>query len=188
MKINGDEGSGKCPWTKTLNLNVIAKHESSSSQISVTSKLKCIHCYFSFLSLFSPNVVLCKLNGPDKESDWKLRVVLLNKVKFSFDDSTAWKSSAKHFLRARRRGFSLSLSALALSQVGMSQDLEEKGQNEENKTFNAEHWADSSRQNFSSAFWWTGSQSLVPYSQNNVFGRHSGLFKWNFNWEVNLVY
>ena len=97
-------------------------------------------CYpWLFFLLFFPhlNIVLCKLNGPDKESVWKLRILFLNKVKFSFDDSTAWKSSAKHFLWARRRGFSLSLSALALSQVVMSPALEEKRQNEEYKTLDA---------------------------------------------------
>ena len=94
-----------------------------------------IRCYFFFFFFPPPlNIVLCKLNGPDKESVWTLSVLFLSKVKFSFDDSTAWKSSAKHFLWARRRGFSHSLSALALSQVVMSQALEEKRQNEEYKT------------------------------------------------------
>ena len=89
-----------------------------------------------FFLRFPPhtNIVLCKLKGPDKESAWKLRVLFTSKVKFSFDESIAWKSSAKHFLWARRRGFSLSLSALALSQVVMSQALEEKRQNEGYKT------------------------------------------------------
>lgn len=99
--------------------------------------MKCYPLLFFLLLLPSPrplNIVLCKLNGPDKESVWTLSVLFLSKVKFSFDDSTAWKSSAKHFLWARRRGFSHSLSALALSQVVMSQALEEKRQNEEYKT------------------------------------------------------
>lgn len=54
--------------------------------------------------------------------------------------------------RQEGRGFSLSLSALALSQVVMSQALEEKRQNEENKIFNAYHEFENYRQNFSSAF------------------------------------
>lgn len=138
-KINGDEGSSKCPWTKTFNFNVIVKHEKSSFQVMKCYEMLSV-AIFSSSSPPPPsppprlNIVLCKLNGPDKESVWTLSVLFLSKVKFSFDDSTAWKSSAKHFLWARRRGFSHSLSALALSQVVMSQALEEKRQNEEYKT------------------------------------------------------
>ena len=48
---------------------------------------------------------------PDKELVRKLRVLFLNKVKFSFDESTVWKSPAKHFLWAKMdRIFSFSVS------------------------------------------------------------------------------
>lgn len=133
-KINEDEGSSKCPWTKTFNFNAIVKHEKSSFQGMKCYEMLFVAIFSSSSSLPPLNIVLCKLNGPDKESVWTLSVLFLSKVKFSFDDSTAWKSSAKHFLWARRRGFSHSLSALALSQVVMSQALEEKRQNEEYKT------------------------------------------------------
>lgn len=106
-KINGDEGSGNCAWTKTFKFNVIVKHEKSSFQVSITSN------WNAFTAIFHspPNIVLCKLNGPDKELVWKWRVLFLNKVKFRFDDSTARKSPAKHVLQARRqRIFSFSVS------------------------------------------------------------------------------
>lgn len=131
-KINGDEGSGNCAWTKTFKFNVTVKHEKSSFQVSITSN------WNAFIAIFISPLTLYFASWMALTRSWFESEEFFSWTRLSFALMTAQLGNLLPSMSSRQggRGFSVSLSALAPPQVVRSQVLEEKTE-WRNKSFNA---------------------------------------------------